>query len=529
MKKFYIIIVLVVLNLGLLAQNTLITDDAGYTVNSSAMLDVKSVNKGLLVPRLTTFQMNEIASPATGLLVFNTDKNCFCYRAESEWVVLSSQLLPQNAGVSEALFHVINASGDTVFAVYPEGVRINVGDGLTKGSGNKGGFAVGGFSGGKSYHDFLQVYHDSVRVYVNENVKGSGNKGGFAVGGFSGGKLSPSHYMQLDPKNYFIGHQSGKAVTTGLYNSFIGYQAGIADTSGSYNTLLGYKAGYSIKNGGNNVFIGFETGFTNDSAHNNVFLGNQAGYFAQSSNNVFLGFQAGYYNRYGQNNVFLGYKAGANISDAWNNVYIGYLAGTNNIDGHDNVFIGSECGKQNFGGYNNVFMGKSAGISNTGGSGNIFVGQSAGRTNQSGDLNLIMGNLSGYSNFSGSNNIFFGSSSGFSNYDGLHNIAIGTESGNRNISGSKNVFIGYKAGYWEYGSDRLYIANSDGNESEVLIYGEFDNKLLKINGTCHINDILKLTPRTSDPVSGSEGMIYLYKNGSNFKLRVHNGTTWVDL
>ena len=41
----------------------------------SAMLDIKSTNKGLLVPRLTQTQIATISSPANGLIVFCTDNN----------------------------------------------------------------------------------------------------------------------------------------------------------------------------------------------------------------------------------------------------------------------------------------------------------------------------------------------------------------------------------------------------------------------------------------------------------------------
>jgi len=56
---------------GLVAQNVAITDDDTYNADSSAMLDVKSISKGMLVPRMTTIQRQLINNPATGLLVFD--------------------------------------------------------------------------------------------------------------------------------------------------------------------------------------------------------------------------------------------------------------------------------------------------------------------------------------------------------------------------------------------------------------------------------------------------------------------------
>ena len=43
------------------------------TPNNSAMLDVQSTSKGLLTPRMTITQRNGIASPQTGLLIYQTD------------------------------------------------------------------------------------------------------------------------------------------------------------------------------------------------------------------------------------------------------------------------------------------------------------------------------------------------------------------------------------------------------------------------------------------------------------------------
>jgi hypothetical protein len=57
---------------------TVSTGNIGIGVKApaaSALLDLTSTNKGLLIPRVTTTQMNAISSPATGLMVRNTDAN----------------------------------------------------------------------------------------------------------------------------------------------------------------------------------------------------------------------------------------------------------------------------------------------------------------------------------------------------------------------------------------------------------------------------------------------------------------------
>ncbi len=134
---------------------------------------------------------------------------------------------------------VINASGDTVFAVYPEGVRINVGDGLTKGSGNKGGFAVGGFSGGKTgLTEFFRVTPDSVRVYIDtSSTKGSGNKGGFAVGGFSGGKGLVQDFLRVSQDSVRIYIDKNIAKGTGNKGGFAvgGFSSGKSGYSNIFN------------------------------------------------------------------------------------------------------------------------------------------------------------------------------------------------------------------------------------------------------------------------------------------------------
>lgn len=45
--------------------------------DASAILEVQDNSRGVLVPRLTTAQRNSVAAPANGLLVYDTDLNCF--------------------------------------------------------------------------------------------------------------------------------------------------------------------------------------------------------------------------------------------------------------------------------------------------------------------------------------------------------------------------------------------------------------------------------------------------------------------
>lgn len=55
------------------------------TPNASAMLDVVSNGKGVLVPRMNTAQMNAIPTPSNGLIIYNTDSSCFCFYKSSSW------------------------------------------------------------------------------------------------------------------------------------------------------------------------------------------------------------------------------------------------------------------------------------------------------------------------------------------------------------------------------------------------------------------------------------------------------------
>jgi hypothetical protein len=70
-KLFLLIIIIFLTILNLSAQVAVNTD--GSNPDASAILDVKSSDKGILIPRITHAEIKSISNPANGLMVFNTD------------------------------------------------------------------------------------------------------------------------------------------------------------------------------------------------------------------------------------------------------------------------------------------------------------------------------------------------------------------------------------------------------------------------------------------------------------------------
>jgi hypothetical protein len=145
--------------------------------------------------------------------------------------------------------------------------------------------------------------------------------------------------------------------------------------------------------------------------------------------NVSLGNYALRINETGEANTALGYGALYSTTSS-NNSAVGYLAGY-------------------FAGTSNAAFGARA-LNYTTGSYNVAVGQGAAQGE------------SGTSTFS-------------------NTVAVGYGAGKNLTTGGSNVLIGYQAGSTlNTESDKLYIENS--NSSSPLIYGEFDNDLVRVNG-----------------------------------------------
>ena len=174
-----------------------------------------------------------------------------------------------------------------------------------------------------------------------------------------------------------------------------------------------------------------------------------------------------------------------------------YNAGTNSSAGmgSDNTVIGVDAGNDLSTGSANNFFGRSAGFENTGGGANNFFGRSAGFFNTNGGRNCFFGEQAGGRNTTGTNNSFFGAESGLWTSSGRDNLFIGERAGFNNTSGSRIIAIGRGAGPTATNmalSDRLYIDIALTSEESIagndnpLIYGEFDNDFVRINGTFEV-------------------------------------------
>jgi uncharacterized protein (TIGR02145 family) len=73
-RTFFVIIALIT-TYSLEAQVSVSSD--GSDPNPSAMLDVKSTDLGMLIPRMTSAQRDAITNPAEGLLIFNITTHCY--------------------------------------------------------------------------------------------------------------------------------------------------------------------------------------------------------------------------------------------------------------------------------------------------------------------------------------------------------------------------------------------------------------------------------------------------------------------
>ncbi len=109
MKHFFTFLAAVLLTASTYAQVGIGTT----TPDASSALDITSTTKGLLIPRMTNVQRDAISSPATGLMIYQTDGTVgFYYYNGSSWdeVAATSKTYSVNTFYAELGGYVIQIS-----------------------------------------------------------------------------------------------------------------------------------------------------------------------------------------------------------------------------------------------------------------------------------------------------------------------------------------------------------------------------------------------------------------------------------
>lgn len=516
------------------AQSLAINTD-GSVAHSSAILDIKSITKGVLSPRMTTVQRTAIAAPAAGLSVYDTDTNSFWYYGGTAWINLAvvgpttSWLLTGNAATVPG-FNFIGTTDNQ-----PLQFRVN-----SKLSGNID------LNGNVSFG--LQAAQDTRPGAKNNTAIGSYallnntlSSNNTAIG--SGALYNQSFLnngVPWETGNVAIGYHAMIANNptssgNGIYNTAIGSEAMLQNTIGNGNTAVGYKALYSNFDAFANTAIGYNSLYSNKSGNTNTGIG----YLALSSNttgneNTATGYKAMSSNTTGEFNSAYGYYALSDHTNGNKNTAIGYFALGNSRSGQENTATGYFALLRNSGLYNtatgsqtlvyntfgvaNTATGDESLYSNLDGSANTASGWKALYTNTVGEDNTANGGQALYLNVDGNANTANGYQSLYNNSNGRGNTAMGWNALTNNTFGSENTSIGYfsNAAFVGLANATAIGARATVNSSNKMQLGNTNTLLISTSGGYAITSDGRFKENLKTDVKGLDFIMKLRPVTYNF-------------
>jgi hypothetical protein len=410
--KLFFIIACAIFFYDVNAQNTFPSSGAAgigtTTPNASSLLEVKSTSKGILIPRMTLTQKNAIASPATGLLIYQTNSSPgFYYYNGSVWVAISSN------SANTSLSNLKAPTAVNVHVLPAADSSINLGSSSLN--------YRNIFFKGKLFQGSIPImYNDTLNTFVGQNAGLNPSSANTAVGS---GALSN---------------------TTGPRNVALGYQALHNNTSGNRNIAIGCFALTSNITGSNNTAIGDAALFSNVGGYYNTATGWQALAFTTGSSNTADGYDALGSNTTGGDNTAVGINALELNTTGKYNVATGAAALEFNASGDENTADGDFALFLNTTGFSNVAVGTNALHSNQTASNLVAVGDSALFNSTAASYNTAVGSKAGYTTQNGANS-YFGYHAGY--YDNaFNNVAIGQLAGWLTANGSECTYLGSDAG-----------------------------------------------------------------------------------
>jgi len=456
-----------------LAQVAINTD--GSSADPSAMLDVKSTSKGMLIPRMTTTQRTTISAPANGMILFDTDTETF-------WFYNSMASVWQEIAGSGASEKIIDTDTDTyvtveenpdddIIRMFVQGTeKVRVGEKAIEQLSTGNSVFVGeeaGFSDDLSDNNNVFVGYKASR----NNASGYHNTAvGFMV-----------HYLNdVGYNNSAFGYKALFFNTSGSNNTAVGYRSMFTNSMGVQNVSIGADAMYSLTMGSRNLAIGYSSLYTNSQGHNNIAMGDSSLYNATSSNNIAVGVDALEQNTTAGSNIAIGTAALSKNTIQSNLVAIGdsalYMNGygtTHNYNGRYNYALGSKAMRNNTEGSYNVAIGFEALKENISGCTNVAIGgEGALQSNTTGYDNIGIGTGALFQNTTGYRNIAIGDEALSNNQDGDENTAIGGIAASVNSTGNHNTAVGY----WSLSGN-----NHGNNNTACGYYAAMTSGIIKSN------------------------------------------------
>jgi|GEM_PF-2183496 len=110
--KLFSAAIAILLVTGTMQSQNIAISDVSHSADASAVLDVYSTSLGVLLPRLTTSARTGIASPATGLTVYDTDTDSYWFYDGSAWTEISYGNLWKRDAVNTLTY--LSNTGDEV-------------------------------------------------------------------------------------------------------------------------------------------------------------------------------------------------------------------------------------------------------------------------------------------------------------------------------------------------------------------------------------------------------------------------------
>ncbi len=541
---FTLALILVMGHLAGFAQMGINTDASNP--DTSAMLDIKSTTKGILVPRMTSIQRAAIKGPAKGLLVYDSTTTSFWYHNGVTWNELTAGAsgwnLTGNSNLNPGNNFIGTRDNEPLIFKVNNTIAGKL-DSLANAS-----YGLGALTANTAGHNLVAIGDSAL---YNQTANPNGKYENTAVGSkalfsnTSGYGNTAVGFMSL----YTNGTGAITANDEGTQNTAVGDYAMHANTKGLYNTAVGFRSMEVNTSGYFNAAFGWGTLGANTTGINNTAIGLAAmSYNTTGSLNTALGSRALQNNTVGYSNIAIGGSALYNNIAANNLIGIGdstlFNQQTNRLGFYGNIAIGTKSLYANTTGTNNTATGYNSLVANTTGVGNTALGSFALRVNATGERNTSIGSNTLNTNTAGTylTAMGYGATASVDNLTNAtaiganatvaqsNSVVLGSIAGQNNATASTNVGIGIAA---PLAPLHIHSANTDNYYNAKSLYLDDANSLPSIHfqgSGAYSTRFWNITLEPSTPTSGDNAGIpttslVLSNNFAYPQVRFENGLT----